>query len=366
MTKFLTAPFLPTSEMAALCSKTSQLGSLVGGLSVIPVKSVTAPRSRQECETRRRAAVSRRRCRASGNVGTDAPEDFASNVPGAAVRRREALAALSALVSSSLMANISTSSARADEVGFMNAESEIDSSVFLQKKNVIITGSNSGIGFNAAIKLAAQGYNVFLGCRSIAKARLAESDLRRELAQRGVDPAAVGAIVPLEIDLADLSSIRKFVGDWRAVVGPDAGLDSLCLNAGVQFSGGSAIPKRTANGFEITVGVNHLGHFLLANLMVPDLEKAAKQRGHARVVVTASEVHDPAIWHGGWQAIRPRQGVQGFQAVQHLVRARAPAAARRARVRRHRQRVRARPDHAHRLLPLPKPRLRQAVRLCHQ
>jgi len=73
-------------------------------------------------------------------------------------------------------------------------------------------------------------------------------------------------------------------------------LDALVLNAGVQYSGEND-PRRTVDGFEITVGTNHLGHFLLTNLLLPDLEAtgaAGTADGAPRIVVTASEVHDPA------------------------------------------------------------------------
>jgi len=68
-------------------------------------------------------------------------------------------------------------------------------------------------------------------------------------------------------------------------------VDSLVLNAGLAMNTADKEAKRTAQGFELTVGTNHLGHFLLANLLEPDL-KAAKSPG-SRLVVTASPVHDP-------------------------------------------------------------------------
>jgi protochlorophyllide reductase len=68
-------------------------------------------------------------------------------------------------------------------------------------------------------------------------------------------------------------------------------VDALVLNAGVEFSGDPVV-RRTADGLEETIGVNHLGHFLLTNLLLPKLE--ASTEAHPRIVVTASEVHDPA------------------------------------------------------------------------
>ena len=98
---------------------------------------------------------------------------------------------------------------------------------------------------------------------------------------------------------------------WHAEGKP---LDVLVLNAGVQYSGDNAI-RRTDDGFEITVGTNHLGHFLLTNLLLPDMEAAGTAAGAAaggaapRIVVTASEVHDPASPGG---AVGPGAGLGGL------------------------------------------------------
>ena len=156
------------------------------------------------------------------------------------------------------------------------------------RKNVIITGANSGIGFDGAAKLAALGYDVTLACRTEAKARDAIDRIRD--ANPGV---VLGQLRPAECDLANFASVRRFAAAWRASGEP---LDALVLNAGVQYSGDDTV-RRTADGLEITVGTNHLGHFLLTNLMLPDLESAVGSTADGsspRVVVTASEVHDPA------------------------------------------------------------------------
>eukprot|EP00242_Pyramimonas_sp_CCMP2087_P018319 CAMPEP_0198200750 /NCGR_PEP_ID=MMETSP1445-20131203/3701_1 /TAXON_ID=36898 /ORGANISM="Pyramimonas sp., Strain CCMP2087" /LENGTH=431 /DNA_ID=CAMNT_0043870895 /DNA_START=74 /DNA_END=1369 /DNA_ORIENTATION=+ len=149
-------------------------------------------------------------------------------------------------------------------------------------KNIIITGSNSGIGLSGALRLAAEGNNVFLACRTLAKAQSAKAEIETELAKQG----RTGQITPLECDMASLASVRQFAADWKASGVP---IDVLVCNAGVQFSGEKS-PRRTADGFELTVGTNHLGHFLLTNLLLENLERTPG----ARVVITASEVHDPA------------------------------------------------------------------------
>ena len=181
-------------------------------------------------------------------------------------------------------------------------------------RNVVITGSNSGIGFDAAAKLAARGFNVTLACRTLAKADDAKRRIEEAAAAAGTDIA--GELIPAECDLGDLASVRAFAGEWHASGKP---LDVLVLNAGVQYSGDNNI-RRTKDGFEITVGTNHLGHFLLTNLLLPDMEAAAAPGGEAegfagakpRVVVTASEVHNPESPGG---AVGPGAGLGNLAGV---------------------------------------------------
>mmetsp|Transcript_7482 Transcript_7482/g.30295 ORF Transcript_7482/g.30295 Transcript_7482/m.30295 type:complete len:414 (-) Transcript_7482:3047-4288(-) len=152
------------------------------------------------------------------------------------------------------------------------------------KPRVVITGSNSGIGFDAAKKLAKSGdWCVVLACRTVAKAEQAKASMRSEFPS--IDPNDVQCYA---CDLGDMASIRQFAKDVTAE-GP---VDALCLNAGLEYSGDPTV-YRTKDGFEETIGVNHLGHFLLANLLLPALESSEKL-AHPRIVVTASEVHDPA------------------------------------------------------------------------
>ena len=80
-----------------------------------------------------------------------------------------------------------------------------------------------------------------------------------------------------------MESIRGFAKRWQDSGSP---IDVLSLNAGAQFTGEKE-PRRTKDGFELTVGANHLGHFLLANLLLDSVEKSTKS---PRIVVTASEV----------------------------------------------------------------------------
>jgi len=150
-----------------------------------------------------------------------------------------------------------------------------------EPRNIVITGSNSGIGFNGAKKLAAQGNHVTLACRTLAKAEAAKEAIERELGEQ-----LKGSVTAAECDLADLSSVRGFASAWLASGAP---LDVLVCNGGLQYSGDNAV-RRTKDGFEITVGTNHLGHFLLTNLLLDAVELSA---GPGKIVVTASEVHNP-------------------------------------------------------------------------
>jgi len=92
------------------------------------------------------------------------------------------------------------------------------------------------------------------------------------------------SVTPHQCDLGSLASVRAFVAEWAS---SGRAIDVLCLNAGAQFTGVTT-PPRTADGFEITVGVNHLGHFLLTNLLLPAVR--ASDLPAPRIIVTASEV----------------------------------------------------------------------------
>ena len=127
-------------------------------------------------------------------------------------------------------------------------------------KHVIVTGANSGIGAAAATVLAAAGARVTLAVRNVEKGRAAAAKMP-------------GATEVRELDLADLDSIRAFA----AGLGEE--LELLINNAGVM-----APPLgRTKDGFELQFGTNHLGHFALTNLLLPQV------RG--RVVTVASGAH---------------------------------------------------------------------------
>jgi NAD(P)-dependent dehydrogenase (short-subunit alcohol dehydrogenase family) len=129
-------------------------------------------------------------------------------------------------------------------------------------RNVVVTGANSGIGFQAARVLAERGADVVLAVRDIT---------RGEAAAGRIGPA----VQVRRLDLADLASVREFAA------GAPERIDVLVNNAGVM-----ALPeRRTADGFEMQLGTNHLGHFALTGLVLGRLLRAAQPR-----VVTVSSV----------------------------------------------------------------------------
>jgi NAD(P)-dependent dehydrogenase (short-subunit alcohol dehydrogenase family) len=140
-------------------------------------------------------------------------------------------------------------------------------------KTALVTGANSGIGYQAALELARHGAHVLLGCRSVAKGKDALARLLKAA------PGASAEVV--ELDMASLASVRAFAASFAA---RGKALDILVNNAGVM-----ALPKRelTVDGFERQFGTNHLGHFALTGLLLPKLLAA-----HApRVVTVASLAH---------------------------------------------------------------------------
>jgi NAD(P)-dependent dehydrogenase (short-subunit alcohol dehydrogenase family) len=143
-------------------------------------------------------------------------------------------------------------------------------------KTFVVTGSNSGIGLEAARALAQRGAEVILACRSQEKGQLALDQLRAET------PAAKAKL--MKLDLASLASIREFAERFK---GEHGRLDALINNAGLM-----AIPRATtADGFEMQLGTNHLGHFALTGLLFGRLVESGTAGVPARVVSVASQAH---------------------------------------------------------------------------
>lgn len=125
---------------------------------------------------------------------------------------------------------------------------------------VVITGASSGVGLQAARALSEKGWHVVMACRDLPKTEAAAQSV-------GMKP---GSYTILPLDLADLSKVRLFVEKFRAIGKP---LDALVCNAAVYLPLLKE-PLRSADGYELSVATNHLGHFLLCNLMLEDLKKS--------------------------------------------------------------------------------------------
>ncbi|MEO1094417.1 MAG: protochlorophyllide reductase [Cyanobacteria bacterium J06638_28] len=128
---------------------------------------------------------------------------------------------------------------------------------------VIITGASSGVGLYAAKALANRGWHVVMACRNLEKAAKAAQDLDMQPGQYTV----------LHLDLASLDSVRKFVSTFRET---GKTLNALVCNAAVYLPL-SKEPQWSPDGYEISVATNHLGHFLLCQLMLEDLKHSAAE-----------------------------------------------------------------------------------------
>lgn len=142
----------------------------------------------------------------------------------------------------------------------------------LKGKTIIVTGGNCGLGFEAVKAFARKGAEVILASRSMDRGDTAQKEIKSEYP--GVK------IRVMELDLADLDSVRSFVESFNSDYKK---LDILLNNAGVMW----CPYARTKDGFELQMGVNHLGHFALTGLLLP-LLKSTKD---SRVVTVSSLGH---------------------------------------------------------------------------
>jgi len=142
----------------------------------------------------------------------------------------------------------------------------------LTGKVAIITGANSGIGYESAKEFARKGAEIILACRSMEKGEGAASTIRAEI------PNA--KLKPMVLNLSSLKSVRAFADAFNAAY---SRLDVLLNNAGIMM-----VPLgKTEDGFERQLGVNHLGHFALTGLLIDVLLKTP----NSRVVNVSSGAH---------------------------------------------------------------------------
>ncbi len=145
----------------------------------------------------------------------------------------------------------------------------------LPDKTIIITGGNSGLGYECAKNMALtdSSYHIIIAGRNIERMSNSAKKLREETGFK--------YITELQLDLASLASVRKFVKDFSHVKFPP--LYALVCNAGVQYNHKIELSEE---GYEATFGVNYLGHFLLTNLLLEFMAESG------RIIVLSSRSHD--------------------------------------------------------------------------
>uniref|UniRef100_A0A8C6ST54 Zgc:112332 n=1 Tax=Neogobius melanostomus TaxID=47308 RepID=A0A8C6ST54_9GOBI len=146
----------------------------------------------------------------------------------------------------------------------------------LEGKTVIITGANTGIGKETARDLARRGARIVMACRDLERAEEAKQDIFEDTGNEN--------LVIRKLDLSDTKSIRAFA---ELINKEEKQVNILINNAGIMMCPYS----KTADGFEMQLGVNHLGHFLLTYLLLDLIKRSAP----SRIVVVASVAH---TWTG--------------------------------------------------------------------
>lgn len=151
------------------------------------------------------------------------------------------------------------------------AHAKVNAAAAKGKKVAVITGTSSGLGLHAAKHLANSGeWFIIMANRDYSKTLISAR-------QVGI---ARENFAYIQCDLASLESVRDFVDDFKATGLP---LDALVCNAAVYLPVDKE-PSFSVEGYELSVAVNHLGHFLLANLLLPEVEKSA----HKRMIIVGS------------------------------------------------------------------------------
>ncbi len=150
-------------------------------------------------------------------------------------------------------------------------------------RTIIITGANSGLGFETAKKIAKnKDYEVILACRNIEKANKAKKEIEVETNNNN--------IIVMKLDTSSLESVRKFVQEFKKL---NKKIYGLINNAGISPMGHDGVSQ---DGIEIVCATNYLGHFLLTNLLLPFMEKESK------ILNVTSDMHNPP---GGMSWIEP-------------------------------------------------------------
>jgi len=159
----------------------------------------------------------------------------------------------------------------------------------------LITGAGSGLGYQTTLELNKRGWHTVVAIRNLSVRAAEVAELKSQL-----QSAELFSV--LDLDLTNLHSVKKCAADFLALGLP---LNALVLNAGVAGQHGE-----TAQGFELAFGVNHLGHFLLTELLIEQL----CQSDNARIVTVASRAHRHASSGIDWNDVqRPTRSIFGIQ-----------------------------------------------------
>lgn len=168
-----------------------------------------------------------------------------------------------------------------------------------KRKLAVVTGASSGLGLYGALELAKSGdYYVVLACRNVERSTKIAKDMG----------FPENSFTVIKLELGSLESVRNFVFNLKAFKGPRA-LDRLVCNAAVYLPA-DPVPRFTEDGFEMTMGVNHLGHFLLTQLLLNDIKKSKD----GRVIIVGSITGNQNTIGGGLVYPRANLGdLKGFR-----------------------------------------------------
>ena len=157
---------------------------------------------------------------------------------------------------------------------------------------VIITGANSGLGFETAKKIAAKpDYRIILACRNMEKADSAKNSIISETGNQHIEA--------MQLDTSSLNSVRAFA---EKIIASGEKIYALVNNAGISSMGHSGV---TEDGFDLVVGTNYMGHFLLTQLLLPCMAE------DGRIYNVSSDMHNPPggglTWPGAEAVVFPKE-----------------------------------------------------------
>ena len=164
-------------------------------------------------------------------------------------------------------------------------------------KRVLVTGATNGVGKVSAIELARMGAEVIVVSRSEQKCQATVNEIKLETGNQNVEY--------MTADLSSMQAIHKLADEFHTKYDS---LDVLLNNAGGFFNS----RKESADGYELTLALNHLNYFLLTHLLLPNLKKAAETNGEARIVNVSSGAHEGARQGINFDDIQRNEKYSGF------------------------------------------------------